>query len=244
MRIDWATLALQAINLVILVALLSRFLFRPVADLLAKRRAEAARLITEAEAQRAAAEKARAVLDAETAALADKRAEALRLAAEAAEEERRRLVAAAEKQAGEIVAEARAVAERQRAADAVQDRKRAAELALDIAAKLLARLPTSARAASFLDGIVAEIAALPASARAEMASRPLELKSAAELDAQERETCRAALSQALGAEVALSFSVDPSLIAGLELEGSHVRVTNHLRGDLEVIAETFSGHDD
>lgn len=36
MRIDWSTLALQTINVVVLVWLLSRFLFRPVSDIIAK----------------------------------------------------------------------------------------------------------------------------------------------------------------------------------------------------------------
>jgi F-type H+-transporting ATPase subunit b len=244
MRIDWSTLALQTANLVILIALLSRFLFRPVADMLAKRRAEAARLISEAEAERAEAAKARAALDAEAAALVEKRAEAMRQAAEAAAAERKKLSEAAQAEAGEILARARTAAQEEQAAEAAQTSRRAADLALDIAAKLLARLPAPCRSSGFLDGLVAEAAALPASTRAQLAAEELKLTAADALDDAARAVCRRAISQALGADVTLAFAVDSALIAGLELQGSHVRVRNHLRGDLDLIAKAFSTHDD
>jgi len=243
MHIDWATLALQTVNLIVLVALLSRFLFRPVADLLAKRRAEAARLLDDAEAQRAEAAKTRAALDAEMGKLEGIRAEAMRAAAQAAETERLKLVAGAESKAAEILAQARAAAAGRRDAEDALVSRRAADLALDIAAKLVARLPIEARTREFLGGLVAEAATLPASVRAEMAAQELTLSAADELDAETRAACRATLSKALGAEVKLAFAVEPALIAGLQLEGPHVRVCNHLRRDLDVIAKAFLRHD-
>jgi len=243
MHIDWATLALQTVNLVVLLALLSRFLFRPVADLLAKRRAEAARLLNDAEAQRVEAAKTRAALDAEMGKLAGMRAEAMRAAAQAAETERRKLVADAESRAAEVLAQSRAAAAERRAGEDALLSRRAAELALDIAAKLVARLPVEARTRGFMSGLVAQAAALPASVRAEMASQQLTLSAADELDAETKTACRTTLSKALGAEVTLAFAVEPALIAGLQLEGPHVRVSNHLRGDLDVIAKAFQRHD-
>ncbi|MFW2410409.1 hypothetical protein ACN4GS_22105, partial [Burkholderia pseudomallei] len=55
MRIDWSTLALQTVNVVVLVWLLSRFLFRPVSDIIAKRQAAARKLIDDASRERDAA---------------------------------------------------------------------------------------------------------------------------------------------------------------------------------------------
>ena len=60
MHIDWWTLALQTVNVLILIWILGRFFFRPVADLLAKRRAEAAKLIANADAARKEGEDLRA----------------------------------------------------------------------------------------------------------------------------------------------------------------------------------------
>jgi F-type H+-transporting ATPase subunit b len=42
MKIDWWTLGLQTINILVLVWILSRFLFRPVSDMIAARQAAAA----------------------------------------------------------------------------------------------------------------------------------------------------------------------------------------------------------
>ena len=53
MRIDWTTLALQTVNVLVLVWLLARFLFRPVSTIIAERRAAAEKLLADAAAQRA-----------------------------------------------------------------------------------------------------------------------------------------------------------------------------------------------
>ena len=59
MRIDWWTLGLQTINVLVLVWILGRVFFRPLADIVAARRAEAAKLLDEARAARDAAAAAR-----------------------------------------------------------------------------------------------------------------------------------------------------------------------------------------
>ena len=56
MHIDWSTLALQTINVLVLVWLLARFLFRPVKTIIAERRAATEKLLADAAATRAQAE--------------------------------------------------------------------------------------------------------------------------------------------------------------------------------------------
>ncbi|AOH87284.1 hypothetical protein AWL63_24355 (plasmid) [Sphingomonas panacis] len=55
MHIDWWTLALQAINVLILVWLLARFLYRPVMKVIADRQAAADALLSEAQSSKDAA---------------------------------------------------------------------------------------------------------------------------------------------------------------------------------------------
>ena len=55
MQIDWWTLGLQTVNALVLIWLLSRFLFRPIASILAEREATARRLLDDAAAAKAAA---------------------------------------------------------------------------------------------------------------------------------------------------------------------------------------------
>lgn len=72
MRIDWWTLALQTVNVLILIWILGRFFFRPVADIVTKRQEATDKLLSDAAAalQKAAgardeAEKIRAAIVAE-----------------------------------------------------------------------------------------------------------------------------------------------------------------------------------
>ncbi len=52
MHIDWWTLALQTVNVLILIWILGRFFFRPVADIVAKRQEETASCLADADAAR------------------------------------------------------------------------------------------------------------------------------------------------------------------------------------------------
>ncbi|MGA9847891.1 MAG: hypothetical protein WBQ45_09645, partial [Roseiarcus sp.] len=81
MRIDWWTLALQTVNVLILIWILSRFLFRPIVGIIEERRAAAAKLLTDAEAQKAGAIAARKAAEAEAASIAAGRDATLRQAA-------------------------------------------------------------------------------------------------------------------------------------------------------------------
>ncbi|MBN8902597.1 MAG: F0F1 ATP synthase subunit alpha, partial [Rhodospirillales bacterium] len=88
MQIDWWTLGLQAVNVLILIWILSRFLFRPVAAMIEQRRAAAAKLIDEARTahEQAAAELQKAVQ--QTAGLELARSEALKKIASEADAEK------------------------------------------------------------------------------------------------------------------------------------------------------------
>ncbi len=243
MRIDWATLALQAVNLAILIWILRRFLFRPIADIVQRRRAEAAALTADAAAEKAKAEKLRAEAEAETLALAAKRAEALAAVAEEAEGQRRTLIDAAHAEAAALVAKGRDDARRARDEEQAEIAREAGALALGIADKLLARLPDEARVRGFVDGLAAAAAALPTSARAEIGDgERLILKSARALDDAEKGACRAALEKPLGRAVDIDFVVEPALIAGLELEAPHAVVANSWRADLDAIAKELARH--
>ncbi|CAJ5800206.1 F0F1 ATP synthase subunit delta [Burkholderia pseudomallei] len=246
MRIDWSTLALQTVNVVVLVWLLSRFLFRPVSDIIAKRQAAARKLIDDASRERDAAHAERERARAERASLAAARDDALKDALAQAAAERERLNAAARADAQALRDAARAQAD----ADAVQRAKaldaRATRLAIDIAAKLLARLPDSARVAGFVDGVAASLARLPADVRASLADEDAQVRLVAPraLTAQEAAACRAAFAASVGRPLEPDVRVDPALIAGLELESKYANVRNSLRQDLATIEAALLNEDD
>src|SRR5260370_8491036 len=161
MQIDWSTLGLQAVNALVLVWLLARFLFRPVADAIAGRQQAAGQLLADARAAKAAAESERDKAAAETACLVEHRNEALKEAEAEAATEKAALLATAEVEAHKLRAAAKAEIEAERRTEVLAAEDRAGRLAVDIAGKLLDRLPREARVTAFIDGIAAGLAKLP-----------------------------------------------------------------------------------
>ena len=239
MHIDWWTLALQTVNALVLIWILGRFFFQPVAALVAKRRAEAARLIADGDAARKEGENLRAEA---TRAFADIDAARDRLIAEARK--------AAEAEKASLLAESsRVLDEQRRTAEiaianehAAMQRKvldRASELSVDIARRLLERLPAAAGFSAFLDGLAAELAKLPAETRRSLASsnaeHPLEVSAAATLSEVEANRLRETIRAALGGALPIQLSCNPNLIAGFEIRSRDVVVRNNWQSDLAAI---------
>jgi F-type H+-transporting ATPase subunit b len=244
MHFDLWTLALQTINVVVLVWLLARFLFRPVASIVAARRAAADALIAEAEATRTKAQVEAATLAAqrrELAADGDRVAVAARAAAEA---ERASIVQHAQSEAGKLRDEALQAAAREQLEAREALEHEAADLALTIATRLLERLPVRVLNQAFLEGIAEVLATHPG--RASLSGNAVEVRTAAPLDPASRGECEAMLARLLGRISELTFRTDPTLVAGVELAFPGVVVRNSWRSDLERVTAALhetSRHD-
>lgn len=240
MKIDWWTLGLQAVNVVILIWLLSRFFWRPVAAMIQRRRAFAQQTLADAKAQQAAAAAELKAIEQTRAGFAQERDAILVAAHAAAEQARASLLRAAEAEAAGIKAAAAAQIEAERVEAESAWSKRASGLAVEIAQRLAGRLDGPTVHGAFLNWLIAEIGRLPEATRKAMGGEGVVLHavSGAALDAVEQERCRAAIREALGGQSRIDFQVDPALIAGLELEGDHVVVSNSWRADLaSILAE-------
>src|SRR5271154_4826322 len=99
MTIDWWTLGIQTVNVVVLVWLLGRFFWRPVAAMIEQRRATAQRIVAEADAKRGEATAALAEIAQTRAGFAKEREAILAQAHEVAEKARATRLAEAEKEA-------------------------------------------------------------------------------------------------------------------------------------------------
>jgi len=242
MRIDLWTLGLQTVNGLVLVWLLARFLFRPVAAMVAARQAEAARMLSEAAAARAAAGAERNKAAEANANLARDRGEALQEAAAEANTEKAAILTEAREEADRLRDTVREDAERTRLDEAAKANARASQLAVDIAAKVLRRLPDAARVAGFIDGLAEAVAALPEATRSGIGS-VVHLRAARALTETEISDCRAALIRVLGSDIEIVVVVDPGLIAGLELDTPHAVVRDSFRADLDRIATALIDHD-
>lgn len=239
MKIDWWTLGLEAVNVLILVWLLQRFLWRPVAALIAERRRTAQAMLSDAKSAKDKATASLAEIEATRAGFAAEREKILadaRAEAEAASQ-------AALKDARAKAEKLRKLAETRIVADTTaaekQQADQAASLAVDIAARLAGRLNGPDITGSFLRWLTDAIRAMPEVEKKAALSdgKGLRLVSAEALKPDEKTRIKAEIAEALGGKPALAFETDAALIAGLELRGSHFALRNSWQADLARILE-------
>lgn len=236
MTIDWWTLGIQAVNVLILIWLLGRFFWKPMAMMISERRTVVAKSLAEAEDKQRQATDALADVEKVRAGFAREREAILAEAQVAAEQVRAAKLADAEREAAAMRKAAREAIAKEKEAAGKEWRAAAGALAVDIAERLLSRLDQAATEKAFLDWLAEQVQALPQETRRALASgAALEAVSAAPLSSGAQEACRTRIAEALGAEPKLSFRVDPSLIAGLELHGPHLVLRNSWRADLDHI---------
>lgn len=233
MTLDFWGLGLQAVNVLILIWLLSRVFWRPVAAAIATRQEASKAIIDTAEATQAKADAALAEATQARAKIAEDSADLLEAAKADAQNTAKAMLAEARSTADALLAAAKTTiaqdTETARKANAAQ----ASDLALDIAGHLLARLNGPAMQSEFLAHLTKAIADLPAATRAALLEDPtgIEILTATEASAQ-HETIKTALITALGGETDLRFTVDPTLIGGLELHSPHFVLHNSWQADL------------
>ena len=245
MTIDWWTLGFQTVNVVILVWLLKRFFWRPIAAMIEQRRATAQRTLAEAEAARREAADALGEIERTRAGFAKERETILATAHEEAERARTARLDEAAKEVAVLEAAAKSAIEKEKEAVEKVWTERSSRLAVEIAERLVSRLDGPAVRATFLDWLLKEIRTLPDAARQAVAAKGavLEAISATPLDPADQERYRELIGEAFGAHPQISFKTDPALVAGMELHGPHLVVNNSWRADLTKILADLS-HDD
>ncbi len=221
MNFSWWTFALQAANFIILVWLLRRFLFKPVAAIVARRKEEIARGMTEASAEKQNALNLQRDLQAQRAGIEAERQKMF-------EEQRGQLAVECKK----MIDEARAEAEKIRSQAITQlgeERLAAAqelfagtvELAVNLAERLLRELALPAIEHIFLIRVLDYLDRLSALERAALVSQlganALVVTTAHPLDAREESEWREQIGKRIDAAAAIKFSSDTALIAGAEL---------------------------
>lgn len=237
MTIDWWTLGLQTINVLVLIWLLGHFFWRPVAGMIEQRRVAAQKGLAEADAKRAEASTALADIERTRSGFAQERDAILKAAQQTAEQAHAALLQQAMKEVAALEAAAKAAIARDKDAIEKDWAERASHLAVDIARHLAGRLDGPAVQTAFLDWLVKEICNLPDTTRQAVAASgaAVEAISATLLEPAEQDRYGKAIADAFGASLPVTFQVDPELIVGLELHGPHLTIANSWRADLTQI---------
>jgi F-type H+-transporting ATPase subunit b len=248
MTFDYWTLALQTVNFLVLVWLMHRFLYKPILRMIDLRRAEVEKAQTEAEASKAAARAELAAVDSRRAAIDRERSEILREAVEEAEKLTAERHARAEGDAAALLAAGHEKLAAERAEALSEARLASLDFGLDIARRLLGEVPAALRAEAWLEKIEDTLAALPAERRAGLAEAAggdlaLRVVTATRLADATMEEWRKRLDRALGNHAAITFDVDPELVAGAELYFPHAILRFSWRDSLATLREKIEAHD-
>jgi len=227
MTIDWWTLGLQAVNFLILVWLLTRFLYRPVRRIIEQRKALVDKARDEAEKAKADAEAARQSYEEERARLPGERQEMLKKAHDELEEDRKKILGAAKDDADKMLAAAEASIEDQRREAIKGIKQDVSHLAGTLAGRILSASASGSLHDVFLEKIEARFNALPEEERDRLVKdlaeegAALTVVTATDLAADERGHWTERLAKTLSVGNKPDFRADPAIIGGAELHFPH-----------------------
>jgi len=247
MQIDWWTFGLQGINFLILVWLLRRFLYRPVTEIIQKRRqlseqafAEAAAKTSEAEAVRQQHEQAIAAFKAE-------RQSMLEQLQKEARAERTKILEQTQREVEELLAAAHSSTSREREAVTKEIRDQVAATAIHLTTALLKNSGAAVPAALLLERLERYLDSLPATElerlKGDLVASPARLSvvTATPLKAADTAQWTTQLGATLDHHDGIDFATDPEILGGAELRFPHAVVkftwTEQLRAAEKLMRE-------
>ncbi|MEJ1963442.1 MAG: F0F1 ATP synthase subunit delta [Gammaproteobacteria bacterium] len=223
MLIDWFTVGAQALNFVILVWLMKRFLYKPILQAIDTREKRIASQIADADAKKAEALKERDELQHKNEELDGQRAAILGKALGEAQAERQRLMDEARQSADAL----RAKLQETLTSDARNLNqailRRTQQEVLAIARKALTDLAGIDLERRMSEVFAGRLRALNGTAKDELASalhtatEPALVRSAFDLPQEQQEVINRALNETFSADIRLRFVTTPDLISGIEL---------------------------
>jgi F-type H+-transporting ATPase subunit b len=230
MLIDWFTVGAQALNFLILVWLMRRFLYKPILHAIDAREKKVAAELADADAKRAEAQKDRDEFQHKNEEFDQLRAALLGKATDEAKAERQRLLDEARKAADALSAKRQETLKNDAKNLNQAISRRTQQEVFAIARKALTDLATTSleerlgevftRRLREMDGKAKETLG----AALKSAREPAVVRSAFDLPAAQRAVIQNALNETFSADIHLRFETAPDLVSGIELTASGQKV--------------------
>jgi F-type H+-transporting ATPase subunit b len=223
MLIDWFTVGAQALNFIVLVWLLKRFLYKPILHAVDAREKRIAKELADAGAKMAEAEKRHAEFEHKNTEFDSQRATLLGKATDEAAAERRRLLDEARKAADVQSAKRQETLQMEARNLSQAIRRRTQQEVFAIARKALTDLASTSLEERMAEMFIRRLTAMDGKAKAGLAgalkaaSEPAVVRSAFDLSAEQRTAIQKAIDDALSGQFHLRFETAPNLIGGIEL---------------------------
>src|SRR5664279_2821162 len=230
MLIDWFTVGAQAINFIILVWLLKRFLYKPILDAVDARERRVATELADADAKKAEALKERDEFQHKNEEFDQQRTALLSKATEEAKAERQRLIGEARQAADALSAKRQETlrSDAHNLGEAISRRTRQEVFA--IARKALTDLATTSLEERLAEVFTRRLREMNGNAKAGLAeafespSDPAVVRSAFDLPAEQRTAIQNALNETFSANIRIRFETAPDLVSGIELTANGQKV--------------------
>ena len=227
MQIDWWTLGLQALNFLILVWLLWRFLYIPVKTVIEQRKELAEQAFTEAGEKQQEAEAARQHFEQELAHQSDERQKLLNTTHKQIEIERADILEEAGHEANKLIESARETINHERQAALQQLRNEVAELASDLAFELVQGASSELFNEIALEQLEAKMKSMPPAELDRLRNdlgadnANLVILTATALAPEDQSRWRLRMADSLGHNFDTDFTIDSGIAGGAELQLPH-----------------------
>jgi F-type H+-transporting ATPase subunit b len=230
MLIDWFTVSAQALNFILLVWLLKRFLYKPILDAVDTREKRIASELADADAKKAESQKERSEYERKNEQFEQQRAELLRQATQDASVERRRLLDEASTSADALAASRQKTLRNDvhNLHQAICSRTQQEVFA--IARKALADLATTSLEERMGEVFTRRLRTMNGKPKEALAqalktgSEPALVRSAFKLPPAQRAAVQNALNETFSADVHIRFEATPELVSGIELTANGQRI--------------------
>lgn len=223
MLIDWFTVIAQALNFLILVWLLKRFLYKPILNALDAREKRIATELANADARMVEAGQERDVFKRKNEEFDQQRAALLSKAEGEATAERQRLLDNARKESDSLRTQWQESLRREHQSVSEELTRRTREEVFAIARKTLADLATTSLEEQMTDAFIRRLRELSRAERDGLqsafkaASTPAIVRSTFRLPAAQRRAIEGVVKDVLAIETQVQFETAPDLVGGVEL---------------------------
>ncbi|MDQ7781124.1 MAG: F0F1 ATP synthase subunit B [Planctomycetota bacterium] len=223
MLTDWFTIVAQALNFLILVWLMKRFLYKPILHAIDEREKRVAAELADADAKKAEAQKERNEFKHKNEELEQQRAALLSKATDEAQVERQRLLEEARKAAAALSSKRQETLRNEEHNLLQAISRRTQQEVFAIARKALTDLATTSLEERLAEVFTRRLREMDGQAKAgfaealKTASDPALVRSAFDLPGEQRAAIQNALNETFSAEIHVRFETAPDLISGIEL---------------------------
>ncbi len=223
MQIDWFTIGTQALNFLILVYFIRRFLYKPILDAIDDREKRIADEIAAAADDKAKAQQERDEFQRKNEELEQQRAALMSKATDEAGAERQRLMDEARQAAVELgLQQTRLLQDEEHKLISAISRRTQQEV-LDIARLALTDMADASLDERMCDVFIQRLHQLDEPTKLKLSeankssSEPSIVRSAFELPAESRSNIQSALNDVFQTSFAVQFETDPNIVSGIEL---------------------------